>query len=490
MTFSKLGRPMVWVAAVALMAGLACSKAGNPVRSAFGSSAESLAGSESGSGGRAMARKDMVSFGSTTGKGEGGGMAPAGEAVPAAEPLATAAAGPTSDEAMPPSDRDMETVARTKMRVQRQQSGQLTAGDWDDNLNLPFFLSYTDRFLSSARGYPHVTVSNSAIIVVRNEAGRPVPGARVSVSNGERKLFSGVTASDGRVLFVPSLDGAEKVESLTVSVEPPADQPRSAPVRIAAPTQGSEWPVRLPNAEPRRVNAMDLAFVVDTTGSMGDELEYLKGEIQGIADSVRRTYGDVDLRLGLVLYRDQGDEYVTRKVDFTDLATFRTQLDQQSAGGGGDMPEAMDEGLVAMNELSWRGGNVARVAFLVADAPAHNENAKRFLQQADVARRRGVRLYTVAASGVDDSAEFLMRQASQLTLARYLFLTDDSGVGNSHAEPHIPCYQVQHLSKLMARTVRSELTGVREEARDVIRTVGQPLGDGVCRAANGVAYRY
>jgi len=103
------------------------------------------------------------------------------------------------------------------------------------------------------------------------------------------------------------------------------------------------------------------------------------------------------------------------------------------------------------------------------------------------ARKQGVRVYSVAASGTSDQAEFLMRQASELTLARYLFLTDDSGIGNAHAEPHIPCYQVQRLSGVMARVVRSELTGVREEAKDILRSVGNPQ-DGMCRGNNGVAF--
>ena len=82
-----------------------------------------------------------------------------------------------------------------------------------------------------------------------------------------------------------------------------------------------------------------------------------------------------------------------------------------------------------------------------------------------------------------------MRSAAQLTGGRYLFLTDDSGIGNAHAEPHIPCYQVQHLSTLVARMIRTELTGVREEAQEVLRSVGNP-SDGVCRKDNQVAYYY
>ena len=87
------------------------------------------------------------------------------------------------------------------------------------------------------------------------------------------------------------------------------------------------------------------------------------------------------------------------------------------------------------------------------------------------------------AQGCAGEAEFVMRSAAMLTGAQYLFLTDDSGVGNPHAEPHIPCYTVEQLAPLMVRAVRSELSGKRVEAEQQfsIRTVGQGQG-GVCEA--------
>jgi len=61
-----------------------------------------------------------------------------------------------------------------------------------------------------------------------------------------------------------------------------------------------------------------------------------------------------------------------------------------------------------------------------------------------------------------------------VTGGRYLFLTDDSGVGYGHAEPTVACYQVTALSKLVSRVLRSELTGKRIEPapNDIIREVG------------------
>ena len=68
-----------------------------------------------------------------------------------------------------------------------------------------------------------------------------------------------------------------------------------------------------------------------------------------------------------------------------------------------------------------------------------------------------------------------MRTCALLTGGQFLFLTDDSGVGGSHAEPKIPYYQVERLEKLMVRMIAGELSGQRIEAgaADIIRTVGR-----------------
>ncbi len=85
-------------------------------------------------------------------------------------------------------------------------------------------------------------------------------------------------------------------------------------------------------------------------------------------------------------------------------------------------------------------------------------------------------IYPVAASGVEDKAEYVMRLSAMLTQGNYCFLTDDSGVGSAHAEPHIPDYFVQRLNHLMIRLIRSELVGrrIQPEPGRILRTVGDP----------------
>jgi len=75
---------------------------------------------------------------------------------------------------------------------------------------------------------------------------------------------------------------------------------------------------------------------------------------------------------------------------------------------------------------------------------------------------------------VADTAEYAMRAMAALTQSRYLFLTDDSGVGNPHAPPAIDCYLVTRLDALLRRVIDSQISGRRIEPDqgEVIRTVG------------------
>ncbi|WP_284359407.1 hypothetical protein [Candidatus Phycosocius spiralis] len=80
----------------------------------------------------------------------------------------------------------------------------------------------------------------------------------------------------------------------------------------------------------------------------------------------------------------------------------------------------------------------------------------------------------IAASGVDDAAQYVMRAMAAATQSRYLFLTDDSGIGNTHAEPDVDCYLVTRLDALVRRVLDSQISGrrIEPEDREILRSVG------------------
>ena len=180
----------------------------------------------------------------------------------------------------------------------------------------------------------------------------------------------------------------------------------------------------------------------------------------------------MNIRTGLIVYRDEGDEYVVREIPFTDdIEDFRRSLGQQSANGGGDTPEAMHMAMQAGLKMNWR-DDALKVNLLVADAPPHDQYIADTWETGLMSRTKGIHVVPLAASGVDKTAEFLMRSMAQITGGRFLFLTDDSGIGNPHAEPSVDCYVVTRLDGLVTRVLSSLIKGERAEpeAGDVIRS--------------------
>ncbi len=202
---------------------------------------------------------------------------------------------------------------------------------------------------------------------------------------------------------------------------------------------------------------LDIGLVLDTTGSMGDELAYLKVELRSIAEAVAADFPGVTQRYALVAYRDHGDEYVVRHHEFAPIDEFIAHLGRESAGGGGDHPEAMDEAMAAAAQLQWSSSDAAQMVFLVADAPPHTAGYQNYVEATGSLGARGVAVYPVASSGVATVCEYLMRWAARTTGGQYLFLTDHSGIGGAHAEAHVEQYELKTLRDHMLEVIRLEL---------------------------------
>lgn len=130
-------------------------------------------------------------------------------------------------------------------------------------------------------------------------------------------------------------------------------------------------------SEPARAQ-VEVVFVLDTTGSMGGLIQAAKEKIWAIANTLASTKPAPDIKMGLVGYRDRGDEYITKVTDLTDdLDAVYEQLMQFKADGGGDTPESVNQALnEALTEINWsKDGKPYRVIFLVGDCPPHMDYA-------------------------------------------------------------------------------------------------------------------
>ncbi len=205
----------------------------------------------------------------------------------------------------------------------------------------------------------------------------------------------------------------------------------------------------------------DIAFVVDATGSMGDEIEYLKVELQDVLLRAQGQNPQMNINTASVFYRDVNDEYLTRVSPFSnDFSTTTSFIQRQGPGGGGDYPEAVHSGLdEAVNTLTWSNNTKAKILFLILDAPPHStpsvkQDIKDIVQ---VAAEKGIAIIPISASGINNETEFLLRSMAIATNGTYVFITDHSGIGNSHLQAKVGDYDVEFLNDLMVRLIDEAL---------------------------------
>ncbi len=176
---------------------------------------------------------------------------------------------------------------------------------------------------------------------------------------------------------------------------------------------------------------VEVAFVLDTTGSMGPLIEGAKRKIWSIATAIIDANPKAQIRMGLVAYRDIGDEYVTKTFDLThDIQDLYANLLELKARGGGDWPESVNEALhVGVTKLGWtQGSEICRIMFLVGDAPPHMDYLQdvKYPEVMRTARERDITVNAVQAGRARDT-ERVWREIAQMGGGQYLPIPQDGG---------------------------------------------------------------
>lgn len=189
------------------------------------------------------------------------------------------------------------------------------------------------------------------------------------------------------------------------------------------------------HARPR----VDLVFVLDTTGSMDGLLQAAKEKIWSIASTMAQAQPAPEIRIGLVGFRDRGDEYVTRVFDLTsDLDSMYAHLMDFRAGGGGDGPESVNAALAdAVERMDWSSAPGAyKAMFLVGDAPPHMDYQDDTPYTATVAaaRERGIVVNTIRC-GNDAAVLAPWQQIASLGQGKYLEV-DTNGSAVAMTSPY------------------------------------------------------
>jgi Mg-chelatase subunit ChlD len=178
---------------------------------------------------------------------------------------------------------------------------------------------------------------------------------------------------------------------------------------------------------------LEMVFVLDTTGSMGGLIDGAKQRIWGIVNEVMQTPAKPSVRVGLVAYRDHGDQYVTQVLPLTnDLDKVYTTLMEYHADGGGDGPEDVRQALSdGVRKAGWSkaSSDTAQIVFLVGDAPPHDD----YLQEPDTlattaeAVRTGMVVNTIQC-GAEEQTRMVWQRIASRGEGQFFAIAQDGGV--------------------------------------------------------------
>lgn len=333
----------------------------------------------------------------------------------------------------------------------------LKAGFADDNQQFGYYLSFINRYKNSV-AYRHKDIANRIQFQIQSQSGKPLFNQKLQFFNTANQLLEeGRSHSDGHYNFYPSFYNDQTFQ-IRVADKTHTFQAQGKR-KIAITTTGQR------NTKP----GMDLVFILDTTGSMGEEIQRLKSTIEIIHLNLTQIKNIGELRFGMVLYRDKGDAYRSKTIALTaDLNKFQQQLNRVEADGGGDSPEDLEEALrVAAQQIQWR-KNAIKLSYVITDATLHQDyqNSTNYLQSCELARQMGLKIHTIGTGGLPLNGEFILRQISQLTAGKYIFLTygekgESSGGKASSVSHHTGAnFQTDKLESIVIRFARQEIENI------------------------------
>lgn len=347
-----------------------------------------------------------------------------------------------------------EDAEPTTTKAAATKAGQLTAGEVNDFSHYEYWTGLTESELNQWKNHWKVNPTLRYSISIKNNKGYPISNRTVHLKTASKIIWTARTDNTGRaeLWFDPNELTIEKMVSTLQIVDDKNVVLTENPKEFHEGINNYTY-----NENCLTQNKINIAFMIDATGSMGDEINYLQAELFDVIERTKKQYPQDDVTMGSVFYRDHNDEYLVKTFDFTtSIPNVISFIRKQSADGGGDYPEAVIEGLEASIEnMDWDDDARARLLFVLLDAPPHysDENVNKLLNLSKKAAAKGIRIIPIAASGIDKSTEYLMRSMALETNGTYLFITNHSGIGNDHIEPSTESYKVEMLNDLILRVI-------------------------------------
>ncbi|MBO4605962.1 MAG: VWA domain-containing protein [Bacteroidales bacterium] len=354
-------------------------------------------------------------------------------------------------------------------------AGKLTAGEWNDLDNWQFWgqlmlsqgeeevgnIEDGDYYEGNGTFYQYCPYwgfyTNNRVAVNVTNAGAPAAGVKVVLNVDGKPVWNAVTDNLGQAnCWISLYKNATLAEDAKLSISLDGVAQAQAPVVTKWASDSTTYNTYEVSKSITAKKA-DIAFFVDATGSMGDEIDFLQSDMIDIFGKVEKLQAGTTIRSAALFYRDEGDDYVTKVKDFTtNIKDVSNYVGKQFAGGGGDYPEAVHTALEkGLQSLSWDEGARSKIVFMLLDAPAHHyDNVIESLHTSiESYAKNGIKIIPVAASGVDKPTEFMLRFFAIATSGTYVFLTNDSGIGGDHIQASVGEYEVEQLNDLIVRLI-------------------------------------
>ncbi len=368
--------------------------------------------------------------------------------------------GMTADSAI--SD-DMDTMATTSeetgrsykkskasryKKISRPKKAGLKAGFADDNKQFNYFLNFLEKYENNTTRV-QTNIKNRVVLIVKDKRGNAIPNATITDTNNKSQTYS-----DGSFLSFKSSQYkvSHKQASSTITIN------KNSKTHID---------IKLDTIyNPPSPMSVDIVFTLDTTGSMGEEIRRLKKTIELIYLNLSSVKTKVDIRFGMVLYKDIHDKYTTKTIPFTnDLKKFQDELNKVSAGGGGDTPEDLVSALRdTTTNMKWR-QNGLKLVFVITDAPPHinYKDSKPYMHYAKIAKEKAIKIHTIGTGSLNIDGEYVLRQLSQYTNGKYIFLTygekgeNDGGKTGSVSHHTGANFTTDKLEKIVIKFVKEDI---------------------------------
>ena len=358
---------------------------------------------------------------------------------------------------------DISDSKKAEKQKKEAAAGILTGGETNDLGKWELWNDMVKEALEEQIKLWKIYPYHRYTVLLQNNEGMPVHGAKIKLMNNQNAvLWESVTDNTGtaqlwkgiytKVADTSVSEISIEYKNITEKIENPVDFFKGINTKKL-------------NVSYEKSNKVDIAFVVDATGSMQDEIDFLKEELNNIISKTQNTYTDIDLQLGSVFYRCIGNSYTTRSISLThEFSAVMNFIKDQNADEGGieAVEAALDD---AVNKLKWREDARTRLMFIVLDEPSgyYDTIVEKLHTVIQVASKKGIKIIPVVASGngggvfQDRNLEFLMRSTALATNGNYIFITDHSGVGGKHTEPIIDNYEVELVNDIIVRTIHNNI---------------------------------